>query len=115
MGLELAFGSQSIVGKLGMLIGLAPLGLALICAMRPTEGRLALMRPLTLATIFAGLCSFVAGLANVLVGIGSSGEMSAATWRNVALGGAETLIPLFIAFGCLTVSWLLVAVGLRRG
>ena len=115
MGFELTFGSQSIVGKLGMLIGLAPLGMALVCAVKPTEGRLALMRPLTLATIFGALCTFVAGLVNLLFGIGYSGEMSAGTWKNVAMGAAETLVPLFIAFGCLTVSWLLIAVGLRRG
>ena len=114
MGFEVSFGSQGVVGKLGMLIGLAPLGMALICAVRPTEGRLALMRPLTLATIFAALCSFVAGLANMLVGIGHNSDISAVAWRNVALGGAETLIPLLVAFGCLTVAWLLMTVALRR-
>lgn len=113
--MELGFGAQGIVGKLGMLIGLAPLGMAVICAVRPNEHRLALMRPLTLATIFAGLCSFVAGLANMLNGIGATGDLTAVDWRAVAMGGAETLVPLLVSFGCLTISWLLIAVGLRRG
>ena len=115
MGFELTFGSQSILGKLGMLIGLAPLGVAIIYAVRPTEGRLALMRPLTLATIFAGLCTFVAGVANILAAVSTAGNMSDAEWQQVALGAAETLVPLIVAFGCLTVSDLLIAVGLRRG
>jgi hypothetical protein len=98
-----------------MLVAFATLGMALICAVKPNERRLALMRPLTLATIFAGLCTFVAGLSGMLLGIGVTGEMSAGAWRKVAMGGAETLMPLLVAFGCLTVSWLLIAVGLRRG
>lgn len=115
MGFELGFGSQSIIGKLGMLVAFATLGMALICAVKPDERRLALMRPLTLATIFAGLCTFTAGLASMLLGLGAAGEMSAVAWHNVAMGGAETMMPLLVAFGCLTVSWLLIAVGLRRG
>ena len=115
MGFELGFGSQAIVGKLGMLVAFGTLGVAIICALKPDERRLALMRPLTLATIFAGLCSFAAGVASVLLGISATGEMSAVAWRNVAAGGAETMMPLLVAFGCLTISWLLIAVGLRRG
>lgn len=115
MDFALTFGSQSIIGKLGMLVAVATLGMALICAVNPDERRRALMRPLTLATIFAGLCTFIAGLANMLLGIGATGEMSAGAWRSVATGGAEVLMPLLVAFGCLTVAWLLIAVGLRRG
>jgi hypothetical protein len=34
--------------------------------------------------------------------------------RLVAPGAAEALVPLFLAFGCLTAAWLCVALGLRR-
>ena len=114
MGFEIAFGAQSILAKLGILVALGPLGMAILCAVRPDERRLALMRPLTLATIFAGLCSFTIGVANMLHGIAATGELTPGAWRAVASGGAETVVPLVIAFGCLTVSWLLVAVSLRR-
>jgi hypothetical protein len=32
----------------------------------------------------------------------------------IALGASETVVPLFVAFGCLTVAWLVVALGMRR-
>jgi hypothetical protein len=32
----------------------------------------------------------------------------------VALGASETFAGLFVSFGCLTITWLCVAVGLRR-
>jgi hypothetical protein len=34
--------------------------------------------------------------------------------RIMALGAAESLVTLFVAFGCLTVAWLCVALGMRR-
>ena len=114
MGFDMAFGEQSILGKLGLVVALAPLGVALLCAVKPTERRLALMRPLTLATIFAALCSFTIGVANMLHGLAATGDMTQVAWQAVAAGGAETIVPLIVAFGCLTVSWLLVALGLRR-
>jgi hypothetical protein len=35
-------------------------------------------------------------------------------WRIVAIGSAESLVPLTLAFGSLMAAWLLVAVGMRR-
>jgi hypothetical protein len=34
--------------------------------------------------------------------------------QNMAIGAAESLVTLFVAFGCLTVAWLCVALGMRR-
>lgn len=114
MSFEMLFGIPSVVATLGMLVALATLGMAVVCAVKPDERRLSLMRPLTLATIFAALCSFAVGLANMLQALGASGEMTSVAWGNVAYGAAETLIPVVTAFGLLTVAWLLVAIGLRR-
>jgi hypothetical protein len=36
------------------------------------------------------------------------------TFNMIAMGVAETLIPAFVCFGCLALSWLLVALGMRR-
>ena len=35
-------------------------------------------------------------------------------WRIAAVGAAESLVTLFVAFGSLTVGWLCVAIGYRR-
>ena len=113
MVLEL-FGNVGIVGKLGMLVSVAPVGMALLYAVKPNEQRLALMRPLSLAALFGGLSTFAVGIASVLQGISDTGPFTVDSWRPIAAGAAETTIGLFVVFGCLTVAWLLVTVGLRR-
>jgi hypothetical protein len=105
----------SILGLLGIVVALATMMYAGVYAWRPTEARLMLIRPLSLATIFAALCSWNVGIANVLNGISATEALhSAATWRVIAKGTSETFVALFIAFGCLAISWLGVALGLRR-
>ena len=107
-----AYSQTSIVAKMGLFLGFAPLVLSVLYAIRPTERRLALMRPLSLAAIFSALCTLLIGAVGVLRGL-------AATDRPVSLpsaflGGAEAIVPMFVTFACLTVAWLAVAVGLRR-
>ena len=41
-------------------------------------------------------------------------EPAAETYRVMAIGAAESLVPMFVAFASLTVAWLLVAVGMGR-
>lgn len=106
------FGNASVVGKLGMIVAIATAAFAAAYAIRPNEQRLALIRPLSLATIFAALFSFTIGVANMLAAISNSGQTL--DWRSVAAGAAESLVPLFGSFGSLTVVWILVAVGFRR-
>lgn len=112
MSFGMLIGTPGVVATLGMLVAVVTVAMGLWCAVKPDERRLALMRPLSLATIFAGICSFAAGLANMLQGIADTG--APVNWRAVSMGGAETLVPIVTAFGCLTVAWLLVALGLRR-
>jgi biopolymer transport protein ExbB/TolQ len=102
----------SIAGLLSLVIVLLPLPAGIAYAMSPTEQRLALMRPVSLAGLFAGLGGTVLGVLNVL-------QMVAVTStpiepRNVAPGLAEALVPLFLAFASLTAAWLCAALGLRR-
>lgn len=106
--------TPSGIGVLGMLVAVATVAAGIACTIRPDERRLALMRPLSLATIFAALCTFSVGIANILSGIAATGNFTATAWHAVLMGTAETFVPLFGAFGCLTVAWVLVAVGLRR-
>jgi hypothetical protein len=102
----------SIVALLSILVAILPLGAGIAYAVRPTEQRLALVRPVSLAGIFGALCGVLSGFVNVLRFIAVNEPP--VEYRIVALGFAEALIPLFVAFGALTVAWLCVAVGVRR-
>jgi hypothetical protein len=97
---------------LSMFMGLVPLGLGIMYAVRPTEQRLALMRPISLAAIFAAVHGTALGLLNVFRNIA---ERETPSFDNVAfIGIAESLVMLFFGFGCLMLAWLCVAVGMWR-
>ena len=102
----------SIVALASILMGVVPLAMGIVYVIWPSEQRLALMRPLSLATIFAALSGSTLGVLNVLRAMGVS--QSAAFPRIAWIGFAEALVPIFFGFGCLTVAWLCVAVGLWR-
>ena len=83
-------------------------------AVRPSERKLALMRPLTLMGIFSGVCSFVLALANGAI---ATSMMKGLDLDGVHVVGAvlsEGLAPVVASFACLTVAWALVAIGMRR-
>jgi hypothetical protein len=107
-----AFNQAGIIGKLSLLVGFGPLGLAIGYVLRPAERTLAIMRPVSLAAIFAGICGLVAGLIAILMGV----ARSAATVHvaSVYVGLSEALVPPFVNFGLLAAAWLLVAVGMFR-
>ena len=106
------FVNASIVGKIGILVAFFPVVAAIAYAIKPSERILALIRPLSLAAIFGGLTTLTSGLGNVLLGISVTGPNI--DWRAVALGVAESIVAFFVACGCLTITWLLVALGMRR-
>jgi hypothetical protein len=104
----------SIFALLTIFIGFAPLLMGTAYVVQPTERKLALMRPLSLAGIFGALCGVVGGVITILRDFGVTSEVGPRTYHNMAIGFAEALIPVFVAFGCLTIAWLLVAFGMRR-
>jgi hypothetical protein len=107
-----AFRYAGLAAKVSMLMGVLPLALAVVYAIWPTEQRLTLMRPLSLATIFAALSGTVLGIVNVLLYMSRS---EPPTLSHVAvLGLSEALFPTFLGFGLLTAAWLCVALGLWR-
>ena len=99
---------------LTLIIGLLPLVMAIAYAASPTERRLALMRPLSLAAIFGALAGVFNGFIAVLRNISAAGTLDAVPWQRVALWAGEALVSVFFGFACLTVAWLLVALGMRR-
>lgn len=103
-----------IFALLTLAIQLIPLIMATVYVVRPSERRLALMRPLSLAALFAALAGAVVGFLHVLRGMGLTSEFSANSFHLMALGASESLVPMFVGFASLTVAWLLVAVGMSR-
>lgn len=90
------------------------LAVAAAYLIRPTETKLALMRPLSLASIFSALCSLTAGWAVVLQGAAATPTWTSGSVQRLLMGSAQTLVPVFTTFGILAVSWVLVALGTRR-
>jgi hypothetical protein len=101
-----------VVALLSLVVAVLPLGAGIAYAVSPTEQRLALMRPISLAAIFGASSGLLSGGINLLQGIAIGRAPVSST--AVAVGLAEALVPLFVGFGALTIAWLCVAVGLRR-
>ena len=95
----------------GLLVSAAPLALAIAFAFRPSERRLALMRPLTLAGIFAAVANTSLGYTNTFVGLQRSATIEPG--RFYAMLAESTVVP-FMSFVCLSLAWLCVALGMRR-
>jgi len=105
----------SVFAKLTMAVALTAFGLAVSHVIRPTEQKLALMRPLSLASIFATISGLLGGWIALLSGIAATpdGHLPTSTMYH---GTAESLTVGFVSFGFLAAAWLLVAVAvLRRG
>jgi hypothetical protein len=105
------FREASIAGLLSMLVTLFPAVAGAAYLLSPSERRLAFLRPISLAGLFAGLAGLLLGFINVLRGIWIRDPID---WKVVAVGTAEAMVPLTLAFGALTFAWLCVVVGMRR-
>jgi hypothetical protein len=103
-----------LMGFVILVGGVGVLGTAIAYAIRPTEHKLMLMRPLSMAAIYAAVCSSSVGVATALKGVADAKEPSATTVPYLFAGLSEALIPPFVAFAFLSVAWLLVAAGMRR-
>ena len=108
------FGLLSLFAKLTMAVAIVAFGLAVAYVFRPTEQKLVLMRPVSLAAIFATVSGLLGGWIAVLGGIAATpdGHLPVASLYR---GIAESLTVGFVSFGLLAAAWMLVAVGgLRR-
>jgi hypothetical protein len=109
------FRQISLFVLLTFAIGAVPLVAAAVYAARPSEARLALMRPFSLAALFSSVAGTISGLVNVLQGLAASSDLTPASWSRVSGGVSEALVPVVFGLTCLTVAWLLVAAGMWRG
>ena len=101
-----------LMGFVIVVAGVGVLGTAIAYAVRPSEAKLELLRPLSLAAIFGALCSMSVGVSTALQY--AAANVGAKTAEILLQGLSEACIPPFVAFGFLAVAWLLVAVGMRR-
>jgi hypothetical protein len=107
------FGAISLFGKLTIAVGMGAFGLAVVYVSRPTEQKLVLMRPISLAAIFATVSGLLGGWIALLAGIAATpdGHLPVSV---VYQGVAESLTVGFVSFGLLAAAWMLVAVGMLR-
>lgn len=101
-----------LFAKLSLLLGFGPLAVAAVYLFRPTEWTLALLRPLSLASIFGALAGVIVGFISVLTGMAAVGDRL--TMTNVYAGASEALVPGFFNFGLLAVSWVMITIGMLR-
>jgi protein-S-isoprenylcysteine O-methyltransferase Ste14 len=98
-----------------LLLGGAAVAIAGSYARRPEERKLALIRPLSVATVFAVLASMAAGLGNAVHYIAVRPEITGdEIWRTLFSGLYELLRNPILGFGLLMAAWMLAAVGLHR-
>jgi hypothetical protein len=108
-----AIRQASLAGLIGVLVSVVPMVLGIAFAVRPNERRLAMMRPASLAGIFAAIANVFLGITNALVWVARAAPGEAAGQR-LAQGLAEASVLPFIGFVCLTVGWLSVTIGMRK-
>ena len=106
-------GQLGLFAKLTMAVAIVAFGLAVAHVFRPTEQKLVLMRPVSLAAIFATISGLLGGWIAVLGGIAATPDGHLAV-ASLYRGIAESLTVGFVSFGLLAAAWMLVAVGALR-
>ena len=104
--------NAGIIALASLFVCILPVAMAVVYAIWPTEQRLVLVRSLSLATVFSAVAGAAGGFINALHFV--SGTEPLVFSRSLVIGTAESLVPLFFGFGCLTVTWLCVTVGMWR-
>ena len=97
-------------------VGVATLGMAISIAVRPTERKVLAFRPMSSATVSAIAAAMAAGLATSLTNAAGSpsGLAGQEAITRLLAGLAEAMVPPLLGFALLSVSWLLVSIGVRR-
>lgn len=99
--------------KPSTLAGLIPSGAAIACAIRPTERKLPITRPVSLGAIFAAICALARATSLMFQSLATTSAAEFDRLR-VCAGLAEAFLPVFVSFGFLAAGRLPIAVGTLR-
>ena len=72
--------NAGLMALASMFVGVLPLTMGIVYAVWPNEQRLAQMRPLSLATVFAAIAGVALGLINELRFVSRTGEEPSPRW-----------------------------------
>jgi hypothetical protein len=97
----------------GLIVTAVPLLLGMAFAVWPNERWLSLIRPLTIAGIFAAVANVFGALANTFIALARVAPTDPIGQRMVVML-TEVSIVAFISFVFLSAAWLCVAIGMRR-
>jgi hypothetical protein len=98
-----------------LVLALAALGLGVSLAISPREARLAILGPISTATVCAAVGACATGIGTAFRVLADQPEpASAAALQHAAGGFAEAMVPVAFGLSVLAVAWGLAAVGLRR-
>ena len=95
------FSNMGIAALVSIVVSTLPMHAGAAYLFRPSEHRLALMRPLSLAGIFAGLNGTSLGAINTLRGLWLDPPRDG---KFLAIASAESIVPLYVAFSCLMIA-----------
>jgi len=99
-----------------LVLGIATLIVAGSCAFRPSERKLGLIRPLSVALVFMSLAGTCAGIAATMKYVTRLPQLAESPKLPliVMTGIGESISSLILGLGILSVVWILAAFGLRR-
>jgi hypothetical protein len=99
-----------------LVLGLVTLGIASSFAWTPTERKLGLIRPLSVSMVFLSLSSTLIGFVYSVRYVDRIPDFAnnPTTPYRVLMGLGESISALILAFGILSIVWVLAAFGLRR-
>lgn len=99
-----------------LLLGSATLVTGVLFARRPDERRMAVIRALTVATVFSTFTALASNVATVMYTVPQHPEWSKSADLHliVMTGLGESLTPVILGTALLTLTWLVAAVGMRR-
>jgi hypothetical protein len=83
-------------------------------ARNATPHGLSLVRALTTAVVFASIAGVITNLASVGRNVASNPEFMKDALANILWGFNESMAPAILGFPLITITWILVAFGVRR-
>jgi hypothetical protein len=103
-----------LVSTCSLIVSATPLMLGIAFALSPNERWLALMRPLSLAGIFAAVSNTCLGLATALPALAAVNTSDPQVIRLAAVQLSKVAVLPSAAFACLAIAWLSIAIGMRK-